>query len=517
MTTSTLNRRQAIQGTGGGVAALAFGIRAPITTRAQEPADLVRFAWWSDSGIPTPFQVSAVGPGGAVLLSLIYDTLTWKDENGIIPWLAAEWSVAGDGLSYTFQLIDNATWHDGQPLTAADVAFSFNAYAQNPYRWMSTEVIESVDASGDAEVTFRLARTYAAFIEDITGVVPIVPRHIWEPVADPLTYDGADRSIGSGPFQLADYDDTQGAYRLTANDDYWRGEVIVNEWQQFTVPPEARVQVLQQGEADVTLSTDASVLDLIGDDPRLQVFETAPLSVVRLAVNTSQSPLDQQDVRQAIAYALDRTLIAETITRGPAVLDGTGVIPPETPWFNPALPAYEYDPERARELLNGESFTINLIADPSAREPELMAPMLEAVGITLNVRQVDAATRLQLLADGDFQLALTGHIGVGGDPDFLRRWYSGEETNAFAQGSIFTNEAFTKLGEEQAASLDPEQRRELIFQMQEIIATELPTIVLYHRRFYWAYDSAVFTPMSTWGGLMNGIPFPNNKLTLLSR
>ncbi|HEV2107455.1 MAG TPA: ABC transporter substrate-binding protein [Thermomicrobiales bacterium] len=512
----TLNRREAMQGMAGALTALAVPGRTPvIAATARESAALVRFAWWSDVGVPTPFQVSAVGPGGAVLLSLIYDTLTWKDEDGIIPWLASEWGVSDDGLGYSFHLIEGAAWHDGEPVTAADVAFSFDAYTRHPYRWMSTEVIDSVEVAAEHVVAFQLKRPYAAFIEDIAGVVPIVPRHIWESVDDPIAYSGADRSVGSGPFKLADYDESQGAYRLVANEAYWRGRTVVQEWQQFTVPPEARVQVLQQGEVDITLSTDASVRELFGGDDRLQVFETAPLSIVRLAINTRRPPLDQHAVRQAIAYALDRQLIAETITRGPAIPGSAGVIPPETPWYNPSLQQYAYNADRARELLGGKRYTLDLIADPSAREPELMAPMLEEVGITLNVQQVDAATRLQLLADGDFQLALTSHIGVGGDPDYLRRWYSGEETNAFAQGSIFDNEEFARLGEEQAAALDPEERRELIFRMQEILAEELPTIVLYHRRFYWAYDSAVFTPMETWGGLMNGIPFPNNKLTLI--
>jgi len=134
----------------------------------------------------------------------------------------------------------------------------------------------------------------------------------------------------------------------------------------------------------------------------------------------------------------------------------------------------------------------------------------------LNVQRVDAPTRAQLLGDGDFQMALTSHIGVGGDPDYLRRWYAGEEANAFARGSIFTNAEFTELGEAQAMALDPARRREIVFRMQGILAAELPTIVLYHRRFYWVYDPAVFTPMETWGGLLNGVPFPTNKLALIA-
>jgi len=511
-----LTRRQTLQGMAGAVAALALPRRtAALGQETAFPVDLVRFAWGTDVGAPTPFQVSPAGPGGPVLLTLIYDTLTWKDAEGIVPWLATEWTISDDGLVYTFRLVDGATWHDGQPLTAADVAFSFDYYAQHPYTWMSTEVVASTTVTDDGAIRIALKRPYAAFVEDIAGVVPIVPRHVWEPVADPIGYDGADRFVGSGPFALEEYDQTAGAYRLLANDRYWHGRPRVREWRQITVPAEARIQVVQQGEADISYGTDASVVDLLAGAPRLDVFETAPHSIVRLAVNTERPPLDRKEVRQAIAYALDRRQIAETITRGPAIVGSAGVVPPETPWHNPTLTQYDYDPDRARELLGGETFTLDLIADANVRDPDLMAPMLETVGITLNVQRVDGPTRIALLDEGDFQLALVTHIGVGGDPDYLRRWYAGEEANAFAKGSIFRNEEYARLGEEQAATLNPDARRAIVFRMQEILAEHLPTITLYHRRFYWVYDPAVVTPIETWGGLLNGVPFPNNKLALI--
>ncbi len=478
-------------------------------------ADLVRFAWWTDTGPPTPFHVSTAGPGGAVLLSLIYDTLTWKDSGGIIPWLATEWSASDGGRRYTFTLVNNATWHDGRPLTADDVAFSFAYYAHHPYRWMTTEVVSSASVTQDGAVRIELKRPFAPFLETIAGIVPIIPRHIWEAVSDPITYTAEDRYVGSGPLSLQAYDSAAGAYRLVAYDAYWRGQPNVREWQQFAVPAEARLQVVQQGDADVSLSIDASVRDLLANHPRLKVHETAPLSIVRLAVNTRRPPLDRKEVRQAIAYALDRKTIAETITLGPAIIGSAGVVPPETPWHNPAVRNYPFDPKRARQLLGGQRLELDLVADASAREPDLMAPMLDDVGISLNVQRVDAATRVKLLDEGNFQLALTSHIGVGGDPDYLRRWYVGEEANAFAKGSVFHHDEYLRLAEAQAATLDPEVRRRIVFRMQEILAEELPTIVLYHRRFFWIYNPEVFTPMETWGGLMNGIPFPNNKLVLL--
>lgn len=531
-----LTRRQFLQGVAGLVGAaflagcggdpgatLAPGATATPAGSADPPpsgaAGAVRFAWWTDVGTPTPFRVSTVGPGGAVLISLIFDTLTWKDTQGVIPWLAAGWEAAPDGRSYTFRLVDSASWHDGHPLTADDVQFSFDYYSKYPYRWMPTQVVTAAEVLGPGQVRLHLKQPYAPFLEDIAGTVPIIPRHVWEPVADPVKYSQPAGTLGSGPYRFISHDEAAGAYRLAANPAYWRGQPRAAEWRQFKVPAEARVEVVRQGQADLSLSSDAAVRDLLGAstnpaDARLRILETAPLSLVRLVINTARPPLDRKEVRQALAYALDRAQIATTVTHGPAIVGSAGVVPPETPWFHPALKQYPYDPAHARQLLGGQALTLHLIADASAREPELMRPMLAAVGITLQVQTTDTATRTQLLTEGHFELALTSHIS-GGDPDYLRRWYAGEEVNAFAQGSIFHHDEYAQIGAQAAATLDPGARRALVYRMQEILAEELPTLVLYHRRFYWIYDPAMFTPMQTWGGLMNGIPFPDNKLALL--
>lgn len=483
---------------------------------APAPRGLVRIAW-DDVGPPTPFRVSTAGPGGPVLLTLLYDTLTWKDEQGIIPWLATRWEVSPDGRDYTFDLAPAARWQDGQPLTAADVAFSFEYYARFPYRWVSTAMVESAQALAPDRVTVRLREPFAPFLEEVAGGLPILPRHVWQGVADPTRYVEPDGSLGSGPYTLAEYRPAEGAYRLRANPTYFRGPVLVQEVQQLATPAETRLQAVQQGQLELTFTTDASVVDLLRDQSRVRVLETPPLSVVRLALNTERAPLDRQEVRQALAYALDRARIGRLVTKGTPVPGSPGLVPPETPWFNPRVRTYPFDPSRARALLNGQSLALELLADPSNREPELLEPMLRDVGITLTTRRVDGKTRTQLLREKRFQLAQLQHIGVGGDPDFLRRWYTGEEANDYAQGSVFRDPAFEQLARQQAETQDPATRKALLDRMQEILAEQLPTIPLYYRRFYWLYDSSRYTPMNTWGGLMNGIPLVYNKLSFLRR
>jgi peptide/nickel transport system substrate-binding protein len=489
---------------------------APTAAAPRGPVDRVRWAW-ADVGPPTPFRVSTAGPGGPVLLSLLYDTLTWKDERGRVPWLATSWEVSRDGLEYTFALAPDATWHDGRPLTAEDIAFTFGYYGQHPYPWVDTRVVAGAEVVDTGRARVRLKQPFAPFLDLVAGALPVLPRHVWSDVADPVRHDGADASLGSGPFRLAEYRSAERAYRLTASPRYFRGPVLAAELQQLDVPAETRLQALRRGELELIQGTDGSLADVVGNDPRIGVFATEPLSVVRLAVNTARPPLDGVEVRRALLHAIDRARIAELLTKAPPVVGSAGVLPPGSPWHKPDLPDYPLDPERARALLKGERHTIELIADPTNREPELIQPMLEAVGVTLAVKRVDGKTRSQLLREGSFQLGQVQHIGVGGDPDFLRRWYAGEEPNDYAQGSVFRDPEFERVGRQQAAETDPDKRRGLVFRMQEILAEQLPTLPLYYRRFYWAYDKTKYAPMNTWGGLLDGAPLVQNKLTFLAR
>jgi peptide/nickel transport system substrate-binding protein len=145
----------------------------------------------------------------------------------------------------------------------------------------------------------------------------------------------------------------------------------------------------------------------------------------------------------------------------------------------------------------------------------LIQEMLRAAGIDVTPRVVDARTRAALIDEGRFQMALTTHIGAGGDPDYLRRWLTGEDANQFGRGSDFADPVYARLAREQAEATDPARRRAVISRMQAILAEEVPTLALYYRRFTWVYDARRLRPIETRGGLMNGIPLIENKVIFL--
>lgn len=506
------------------------GRPAPAAARAVKRLTL---SWWTDVGLPSPFAFSTLGPGGVTRLSLLFDTLTWKDERGIIPWLATRWETAGDGLSYTFSLRPDARWHDGRALTADDVAFSFDYYRAHPFAWATTDMVERAEALDTQTVRIQLNRPFAPFLEDVAGVAPIIPRHVWEAVADPVKLPAPQAVVGSGPFTLASYQEGAGEYLLRANPAYFRGRPLVEELAYLLVPQAQRVVALQQHASDAVLSTEYDVVEAFGKGPVYRVLATPPFSIVRLVFNVDRPPFDHVEFRQAIAYALDRRQIGERVLHGDVVVGSAGVIPPESPWYNPGVRQYPYDPDRARALLDGlgyrdragdgrregpdgQPLTLELLTDPAAPDADIVAAMLRQVGVEVRLATADAKGRTARLQSLRYGMALVSHIGVGGDPDFLRRWYAGQVYNSFEYGNVLHDPNFTRLADEQVRELDPARRRAVVNQLQEVLAEDLPTLPLYHRRFYWVYDPAKWDHwFNTWGGMMTGIPLLDNKLAFL--
>jgi len=503
---------------------------APSAARRTERLTL---SWWTDIGYPSPFAFIPLGPGGVVRVSLLFDTLTWKDERGIIPWLAERWEVGGDGLDYTFHLRPDIAWHDGRQLTAEDVAFTFAYYREHPFKWGIGDMVERAEAIDARTVRIRLNCPYAPFLENIAGLFPILPRHIWEPVGDPLKYQSPAAAIGSGPYKLTSYKEGKGEYLLAAHNAYYRGPPLVDSIGYVLVPQAQRVVGLQTHAADAILSTDYDVVQAFGQGPSYRALQTPPFSIVRLLFNVDRPPFDRRDFRRVIAHALDRRQIGERVIHGNVVVGSPGVIPPGSPWHNPDVPQYPYDPARARALLDGlgyrarasdglretpqgQPLTLDLLTDPAMADGEIVRLMLREVGLEVRLVAADSKTRTDLLQERRYTMALSAHIGVGGDPDYLRRWYANQAYNAFEYGNVLHSDEFTRLADQQVAELDPARRKSLVDRMQVVLAEELPTLPLYHRPFYWMYDPSRWGRwFNTHGGLMDGIPLMDNKLAFL--
>jgi peptide/nickel transport system substrate-binding protein len=160
-------------------------------------------------GFPSPYTISTQGRG-YLIVSLIFDTLTWKDDKGVIPMLAKSWTVSTDNKTWTMKLATNAKFTDGQALTADDVKFSFDYIKAHPNQWVQLGMVQSTSVIDPTTVQIVLSAPYAPFLTDVAGLVPIMPQHIWTNVADPAKFSTPDAVIGSGPYKLTSFDSATG-------------------------------------------------------------------------------------------------------------------------------------------------------------------------------------------------------------------------------------------------------------------------------------------------------------------
>ncbi|MCL4425248.1 MAG: ABC transporter substrate-binding protein, partial [Firmicutes bacterium] len=426
---------------------IALGSLPAGTVAAASSERVLRLAG-DDYGFPSPYGFYPRGPG-YLRMSLLFDTLVWKDQKGLVPLLASRWEEKDGGRVWTFELNPKARWHDGQAVTAADVVFTFRYFQENRHPWFDLSAVKEVRELDAHRVEISLKEPYAPFLTNLAGSLPILPKHIWEKVQDPKKFLSPAAAIGSGPFRLEKYDREQALYIYTANPDYFLGRPVIDR---LILRPQAEpVLALRKGEIDgASLKVDEAAL--LKGDPQLQVIEGPALWVYRLYFNLQDPLLGQKEFRQAVAYAINRQEIVDRALHGGATPGVAGYIPPSSPWYSPTTD-YPFNPDRARQLLDGlglkdrdgdgyregpkgEKISYQLLfASPYARVAELVQGYFKAVGLKVELKALDTKALDGIMEKNQYQLALNGHGGVGGDPAHLSRFTSSVGSQAPAQWS----------------------------------------------------------------------------------
>lgn len=487
-----------------------------------------------DHGPPNPFRHYPRG-SGFVRMSWVFDTLIWKDRAGPVPALARSWKWNATKTACTFELHPEARWHDGRPLTAEDVAFTIDYYRRHPYGWADVSVVERAEVLGPRRVTLHLARPYAPFLAEIGGTLPILPRHIWGQVEDPWGFDAPEAFIGSGPFRFRDFDKTQGSYLFEAFADYYQG-----------TPRVGRLIYLRSANPLISLANGQADLAAIHPEMTeplrrkgLTVIEESGGWVRKLMINHDKFPFSDRRFRQALAHAVDLEELIAKSQRGFADAASPGLLAPDHPFYNPSTSAYAHDPARARALLaelgfaadgdgllrrNGEPLRVELLSSSIAvaggsggdRDGLILKQQLEALGLQVELRVLEQTAADQRLAGGDFELALSGHGGIGGDPKILNELILPNQGGTFNSARFDKNPELTLLLEKQLMEMDEENRRRLVFRIQELLAEEVPALPLYYPANLSAYRAEKgIAWYYTKGGLGKGVPIPQNKQALL--
>jgi len=475
-----------------------------------------------DYGYPSPYTHYSRGPG-YIRMSLIFETLGWKDETGFVPQLARDWEYIPGENAYLFWLRRDVKWQDGTKFTADDVAFTFEYTREHPYQWVDSSIVQYAEALDDYSVKLHLSKPYAPFLQDVAGTQPIIPEHIWQDVGNPEQFTSGKAVIGTGPYKLADYNKEHGSYLYGANHDYYIGEPSVNEIKFIKVSAEMTPAALKGGSVSAGDIPPEIVAEM--EDAGLTVI-TAPLAWnAKLTMNHLKEPLSEKRFRQALAYAIDRESLVEITQRGHGVAGSPGMIPPTSEWFNPDTPQYDYDPATARALLEelgysmegeyfskgGNTLELELISEAEYKDVgHFVEQELENLGIKVDFRTLEAKTVDAKVEAWDFDLSVYGHGGLY-EPSILPRVITGE---GFNSARYTANETLNSLLEAQLTEMDAEKRGELVYQIQELYAEDLPALTLYYPNWYWAHDGTI-NLFYTSNGVALGIPLPLNRLAFV--
>lgn len=508
---------------------------------------------WSESPQAGLNPFLARNEGDYLFLGLMYEPLCMPLMDGSVePWIAESWEFDEAQNAWVFHLDERARWSDGTPLTAHDVAFTFDTVYAGDFPMGSTTkaFVDSVEAVDDHTVRFGMRGRFAAALP-LLGASLIMPRHIWADVADVAQHTN-DRPIGSGPFVLEEFQ-PRSFLHVVRDDDYWRGPAAIDEIViRVFLNLEAEVVALKKGELDVLpdLSGSESLIPPLEDDPNVEVLVDRWPHIFYLAPNHRIAPWDQKAFRQAVDLALDKQAILDTSLAGYAETAIMGYVPPiVSKWANPAVAwpgaemteaqrlatanrrlddlGFARDADGHRRSSDGTAlaFTVSSITYPSyIRAAELAKESLARVGIEITVQVSDPETLYGgIVFSGqrptDWQLLVHGTT-LHPDPDHFAREFAPDPPNPWDNAVAFgwAHDELQALLRESRTEMDETRRWQMIQKAQVLFADELPVITLGHRQHPAAHRTDRFTGWNPaqiiYGGMLHPLGSIVNLLSL---
>ncbi|CAN5895535.1 ABC transporter substrate-binding protein [soil metagenome] len=474
------------------------------------------------------------------VIDQMFEGLVTLESGGteIAPGLATEWESSEDGLEWTFTLRDGVTFHDGEPFNAEAVCFNFDRWYnftgtfQNPdatYYWQTQfggfaenevegvpedNLYESCEAPDETTVVMNLTRPSAAFLSSLslTNFTMASPAALEEFGADegevgddgifrPSGTYGTEHPTGTGPFRFVEWTRNQRLV-LERNPDYW-GEFPGNIQNLiFTPIPEnaARLQALQAGDIDGYDLVDPQDFETISGDENLQLLERPAFNVGYLGFAQQNEPLDDLEVRKAIAHAINRQELVDAFYAGQGEV-ATQFMPPALFGYADDVTTYDYDPEMAQQILEDAGYELPVevsfgyptdVSRPYMPNPqqnfEAMVADLEECCFTVQQESsIWSPDYLSQTNQGAYGLYLLGWTGDVGDPaNFLGTFFGSEQ----GQWGFDNQEIFDLLAEAEAET-DEAARTELYEEANRVIMDFLPGLPYVHTKPALAFSANV--------------------------
>ncbi|GAA1697927.1 ABC transporter substrate-binding protein [Mycolicibacterium murale] len=425
------------------------------------------------------------------VLENVFDTLVEPDADlEMKPALAESWQVSPDELTWTFRLRPGVRFHNGDPLTAEDVVFSYRRIIDEELTNVDKfSAVADVSAPDPATVVIRLDRPTPNLLTNLGGFkgMAIVSRRNVE------SGEIATNPVGTGPFAFAGQRSGD-SITLRANPDYWGGPPKVpGVTFRFISEPSTALSALQAGEVDWTDSIPTQRVSQLEGDDSLSLAVTPSNDYWYLALNNAKPPWNDVRVRQAIAYGIDRDAIVAATSYGTAALNQLA-IPEGNPWFTP-YDTYSYDIDRATSLLQeagSQPQDLDMLVTSEYPETvtaaQIIADNLAPLGITVNIRTVDFATWLDEQNNGNFDMLMMGWLGNIDPDDF---YYAQHHTDGTSNAQKFSDPEVDRLLDAGRVETDRDARADDYAKAATLIADNVSYIYLYNPSVIQAWTPAL--------------------------
>ena len=495
---------------------------APVTAAAAEPV-VVRAAITGGEATLNPYTYVSGFPGWNLMM-LQYDALMQFDLNGEPqPWLAETVTPSADLTVWEITLAEGVTWHDGMPVTAADVEFTFSYFVDNAAGRFARDLkgVESVVVDGDLGLTVTLSGPNPSFELAVLADVPILPKHVWEAIESPTdhAYD-ISTNIGSGPYMLTGFTEDQ-SYRFAANPDYFRGAPEVDELVVVVFGEDSGpLAAIRSGEIDVIFErVSPEQIELLDAQDPIDISQGPEFTTQMINFDTSKAPFSDLAVRQAMALAIDKATVVDILYLGAATIGSPGWVHPGKTVYNTDVVA-QFDPAAANTLLDdagyldtdddgirefdGGPMEFEMITNSSdslrLRIAELTAEMLAVVGIKVNVASVETATWEQAVWPGfdinngrNYDLAAWGWSApVQANTVRIAELVHSDPGIGFLNLTGFADSEVDAVAEALASETDPAASEALVKELQVLLAERVPFILLAYPDGAYAYNSDVY-------------------------
>ncbi|MGJ5725759.1 ABC transporter substrate-binding protein [Brevibacterium sp. H602] len=462
----------------------------------------------------------------------MYENLVANDakDGSITEGLATEWNTDSEGKVWTYTIRPDMKWSDGEPLTAKDVAWTYNQMMEKEEMAVANgslvENFGKVEAPDEGTVKITLKKPQA---NNPGQEIPVVPEHVWSKIDKPGEFKNDEKSVGSGPFQLESYEANK-SITLKANPNFWRGKPKLDEIQyRYYTNSDAQVQAIRSGEVDFITGLSPDQFTALENADNVELNDGNGRRFNGISINpgvadatgkefgTGDEALKDKKVRQAIRAGIDTETLRKQVMQDYAQ-PATSFIPAVYPdWTlksdNSVISGF--DVAEAKKLLDdagwkegsggirekdGEKLQLRFLTDADApieqSTAKFLKPWMKDIGIDLKNESSDVDTVSERTTKGDYDMYFTGW-SINPDPDYqLSINTCGQRPDADGNGGTsqdgWCNKEFDKLYQAQHVELDQAKRQDLVQKAQAIHYEEAPSVTLWYPNQLEAYRSDRF-------------------------